>query len=197
MGQGSRVTEQHPTYWLAYIWLGSAYREKKMYSQALEQFAKGRQLSGDQPVLISLSGHALAVSADARGTRKALADLQHLSQNVVSSAPRRPLESPLTTPRAEQGSSAPKSFPSHRRKGIPLSNGKVQSRPSRTRILIPWRIQGPLSSVRPPGKTIIATARWTDWRTPRASLSISKPAGLLKETQCAQAPLRPSSPRRT
>jgi hypothetical protein len=125
VGQGLRVTEQYPTYWLAYIWLGSAYREKKMYNQALEQFAKGHQLSGDQPVLISLYGHALAVSGDAGGARKALADLQHLSQNVVSSAPRRPLESPLTTPRAEQGSG---SFPSHRRKGLPLSNGKAQSR---------------------------------------------------------------------
>ena len=81
IAQGLRVTEQYPTYWLAYIWLGSAYREKKMYSQALEQFAKGRQLSGDQPVLISLYGHALAVSGDAAGARKALADLQHLSQS--------------------------------------------------------------------------------------------------------------------
>jgi len=81
IAQGMRVTEQYPTYWLAYIWLGSAYREKKMYAQALEQFAKGRQLSGDQPVMISLYGHALAVSGDAAGARKALADLQHLSQS--------------------------------------------------------------------------------------------------------------------
>jgi len=81
IAQGMRVTEQYPTYWLAYIWLGSAYREKKMYPQALEQFAKGRQLSGDQPVLIALYGHALAVSGDAAGARKALADLQHLSQS--------------------------------------------------------------------------------------------------------------------
>lgn len=81
VAQGMRVTEQYPNYWLAYIWLGSAYREKKMYPQALEQFAKGRQLSGDQPVLISLYGHALAVSGDAAGARKALADLQHLAQS--------------------------------------------------------------------------------------------------------------------
>src|SRR5215831_17998796 len=67
IAQGMRVTEQYPTYWLAYIWLGSAYREKKMYTQALEQFAKGRQLSGGQPVLIALHGHALAVSGDAAG----------------------------------------------------------------------------------------------------------------------------------
>jgi TolB-like protein/Flp pilus assembly protein TadD len=81
IAQGMRVVEQYPSYWLAYIWLGSAYREKKMYLQALEQFAKGRQLSGDQPVMIALYGHALAVSGDAAGARRALADLQHVAQS--------------------------------------------------------------------------------------------------------------------
>jgi tetratricopeptide (TPR) repeat protein len=81
VAQGMRVVEQYPTYWLAYIWLGSAYREKKMYPQALDLFAKGRQLSGDQPVMIALYGHALGLSGDAAGARKALADLQHLSQS--------------------------------------------------------------------------------------------------------------------
>jgi len=79
--QGRRAVEQYPTYWLAYIWLGSAYREKKMYSEALEQFSKGRQLSGDQPVMIALYGHALALSGDAAGARKALAKLQDLAQS--------------------------------------------------------------------------------------------------------------------
>ncbi|PYT93106.1 MAG: hypothetical protein DMG36_11715 [Acidobacteria bacterium] len=81
VAQGMRVVEQYPSYWLAYIWLGSAYREKKMYAEALQQFSKGRQLSADQPVLIALYGHALAVSGDAAGARKALADLQHLAQS--------------------------------------------------------------------------------------------------------------------
>jgi len=81
VAQGMRVVEQYPTYWLAYIWLGSAYREKKMYPQALEQFSKGRQLSGDQPVMIALYGHTLGLSGDAAGARKALADLQHLAQS--------------------------------------------------------------------------------------------------------------------
>jgi TolB-like protein len=76
----SRAVEQYPNYWLAYIWLGSALREKKMYKEALEQFSKGRALSHDHPVMISLYGHALALSGDAAGARKALADLQHLAQ---------------------------------------------------------------------------------------------------------------------
>jgi TolB-like protein/Flp pilus assembly protein TadD len=79
--QGRRTVEQYPTYPLAYLWLGSAYREKKMYSKALEQFSKGRQLSGDQPVMIALYGHALALSGDAAGARKALAKLQDLAQS--------------------------------------------------------------------------------------------------------------------
>ena len=76
----SRAIEQYPNYWLAYIWLGSALREKRMYKETLEQFSQGRKLSGDHPVMISLYGHALARSGDAAGARKALTDLQRLKQ---------------------------------------------------------------------------------------------------------------------
>lgn len=78
---GRRTIEQYPTYPLAYIWFGSAYRQKKMYPEALNSFSQGRKLSGDQPVMIALYGHALAMSGDAVGARKALADLQHLAQS--------------------------------------------------------------------------------------------------------------------
>ncbi|HKW64578.1 MAG TPA: tetratricopeptide repeat protein [Candidatus Acidoferrum sp.] len=79
--QGRRTIEQYPAYPLAYIWLGSAYREKKMYREALDSFSQGRRLSGDHPAMIALYGHALAISGDAAGARKALADLQHLAQS--------------------------------------------------------------------------------------------------------------------
>jgi TolB-like protein/Flp pilus assembly protein TadD len=79
--QARRTIEQYPTYPLAYIWLGSAYRQKKRYAEALEQFSKGRQLSGDRPAMIALYGHTLGVSGDAAGARKALADLQHVAQS--------------------------------------------------------------------------------------------------------------------
>jgi len=79
--QGRRTIEQYPTYPLAYIWLGSAYREKKMYTEALEQFSRGRKLSGNHPVMIALYGHALAVSGDVAGARKALAELQSLARS--------------------------------------------------------------------------------------------------------------------
>jgi hypothetical protein len=165
-----------------------------MYSQALEQFAKGRQLSGDQRVLISLYGHALAVSGDAGGARKALADLQNLSQNVVSSAPRRPLESPPTTPRAEQGSSAPKSFPSHRRKGLRFQTEKPKA----------GAFAHPnIDSLEDSRAAFLrSTPRKNDNRDrsmdrlahpPRQSVHLQT-CGLTKKTQCAQAPLGPVAP---
>src|SRR6266446_5215910 len=44
IAQARRTIEQYPRYPLAYIWLGSALREKKMYKDALEQFSQGRKL---------------------------------------------------------------------------------------------------------------------------------------------------------
>lgn len=86
ISQAQRTIEQYPTYWLAYIWLGSAYREKKMYKDAVEQFSTGLKMSGDQPVLTALYGHALGVAGDAAGARKTLASLQRLgTKRYVSS----------------------------------------------------------------------------------------------------------------
>jgi len=81
IAQARRTVEQYPTYWLAYIWLGSALREKKMYTDALEQFSQGRKLSGDHPVMIALHGHALALAGDPGGARKALGELHYLAQS--------------------------------------------------------------------------------------------------------------------
>ena len=52
-----------------------------MYKDALEQFSRGRKLSGNQPVIIALYGHAMALSGNAAGARQALADLQQLAQS--------------------------------------------------------------------------------------------------------------------
>ena len=85
--QARRTAEQYPNYWLPYLWLGAAYREKKMYPDALEQFSKGRELSGNRPVMIALYGHALALSGDAAGARRTLAELQQLRRTrFVSSS---------------------------------------------------------------------------------------------------------------
>lgn len=81
IAQARRTVEQYPGYWPAYIWLGAALREKKMYGEAIEQFSQGRKLSGNHPVMIALYGHALAVSGDAAGALRALAELRQLSQS--------------------------------------------------------------------------------------------------------------------
>lgn len=81
IAQARRTIEQYPAYWLAYIWLGSAYREKKMYKEALEQFEQASKLSGNHPAITALYGHALAVSGATLGARKALADLQLLRKS--------------------------------------------------------------------------------------------------------------------
>jgi TolB-like protein/Flp pilus assembly protein TadD len=86
IAQAHRTLDQYPTYPLAYIWLGSAYREKKMYKEALEQFSRGLKLSGNQPAVAALYGHALAVSGDVAGARKTLADLKQLAQTRYVSA---------------------------------------------------------------------------------------------------------------
>jgi TolB-like protein/tetratricopeptide (TPR) repeat protein len=86
IAQGRRTIEQYPTYWLAYIWLGSAYREKKMYKDALEQFSQASKLSGNHPAITALYGHALAVSGDTAGAHRALANLQLLRQSRYVSA---------------------------------------------------------------------------------------------------------------
>jgi TolB-like protein/Flp pilus assembly protein TadD len=79
--QARRTLEQYPSYWPAYIWLGSALREKKIFSEAIAQFSQARKLSGNHPVMIALYGHALAVSGDAAGARQALVELQQLSHS--------------------------------------------------------------------------------------------------------------------
>jgi TolB-like protein/tetratricopeptide (TPR) repeat protein len=86
IAQAQRVIDQYPTYWLAYIWLGSAYREKKMYKDALEEFSQASKLSGNHPAITALYGHALAVSGDTRGARRAIADLEFLRQSRYVSA---------------------------------------------------------------------------------------------------------------
>lgn len=77
--QARRAVEQFPTYPLAYIWLGSAYREKKKYAKALAEFSKARQFSGNHPAMTSLYGHALAASGNLSGARKILNELRRLA----------------------------------------------------------------------------------------------------------------------
>jgi TolB-like protein/Tfp pilus assembly protein PilF len=75
-----RTLEQH-NFELARFWLASAYREKKMYPQAIAEFDKVRKQSGNRPAMLMAYGHALAVSGDAVGARKVLSQLEVLSKS--------------------------------------------------------------------------------------------------------------------
>ena len=57
---------------LAYYWLGCAYREKKMYPEAIATFDRARKLTGDYPFMVMAYGHAQALAGNAPEARKAL-----------------------------------------------------------------------------------------------------------------------------
>ena len=69
------ILEVRPQFWIARYWLGSAYSEKKMYSQALEQFRLARESSGDNPAMTMGYAYTQAVSGDPAGARAVLQGL--------------------------------------------------------------------------------------------------------------------------
>jgi TolB-like protein/Tfp pilus assembly protein PilF len=81
IAQAQHTLELSPTFVLARFWLGSAYREKKMYPQAIQQFDLARQQIANNPAMLMAYGHALGVSGDKVGARKILAELQQLSKS--------------------------------------------------------------------------------------------------------------------
>jgi len=81
ISQAQRTLELSPNFVLARFWLGSAFREKKMYPQAIEQFDLARQQFANNPAMLMAYGHALGVSGDKAAARKILAELQRLSKS--------------------------------------------------------------------------------------------------------------------
>jgi tetratricopeptide (TPR) repeat protein len=77
--EAQQVVKLHPDFLLAQFWLGSAYREKKMYPQAVETFQRARQLSGDNPAMLMAYGHTQALAGNAGEARAALQKLQQLA----------------------------------------------------------------------------------------------------------------------
>jgi TolB-like protein/Flp pilus assembly protein TadD len=79
ISEAKLTLEQSPTFLLGEFWLASAYRETKMYPQALQYFRMASSLAPGNPALLTVVGHALAVSGDAAGARATLAQLATLS----------------------------------------------------------------------------------------------------------------------
>jgi TolB-like protein/Tfp pilus assembly protein PilF len=78
--QELKTLEKSPAFLYPRIWLASAYREKKMYKQALNEFDLARKASNDSPALLGLYGHALAIAGDKAGARELLAKLEQSSR---------------------------------------------------------------------------------------------------------------------
>jgi TolB-like protein/tetratricopeptide (TPR) repeat protein len=87
--EAQQVVKLHPGDLSAEFWLGSAYREKKMYPQAIETFQRARQLSGDYPFMVMAYGHSQALAGNAVEARSALKTLEHLHE--IRSLPRHTL----------------------------------------------------------------------------------------------------------
>jgi TolB-like protein/Flp pilus assembly protein TadD len=77
--EAQQVVKLHPGFLPAQFWLGSAYREKKMFPQAVETFQRARQVSGDIPALLMAYGHTQALAGNAGEARAALQKLQQLA----------------------------------------------------------------------------------------------------------------------
>src|SRR6266852_1188635 len=73
-----QVVKIHPGDLPAQFWLGSAYREKKMYPQAIETFQRARQLSGDIPFMVMAYGHTQALAGNVDEARSVLMKLERL-----------------------------------------------------------------------------------------------------------------------
>jgi len=78
--QELQTLQRMPSFVYPRIWLASAYREKKMYKQALNEFEVARTQSNDSPALLGLYGHALAISGDKPGAQHVLVQLQQISR---------------------------------------------------------------------------------------------------------------------
>jgi TolB-like protein/tetratricopeptide (TPR) repeat protein len=76
--EAQQVVRLHPGDLSALFWLGSAYREKKMYPQAIETFQHARQFSGDNPAMLMAYGHTQAVAGNTKEARAVLLKLQQL-----------------------------------------------------------------------------------------------------------------------
>jgi TolB-like protein/Flp pilus assembly protein TadD len=75
------AVQQFPQFVLGEFWLGSAYREKKMYPESLAHFQRALTLAPRNAALLMAYGHALAVSGDHAGAKAKLAELQAMARD--------------------------------------------------------------------------------------------------------------------
>ncbi len=74
--QANKTLDQYPGFFLARFWLGSSYREKKLYPLALKQFHLAREESNDLPCMVQAEANAMGMSGDQKGATELLRLLQ-------------------------------------------------------------------------------------------------------------------------
>ena len=80
VAEASSVLRLHPDFVLASYWLGCAYREKKMYPEAISTFERARKMTGDWPFIVMASGHAQALAGNTVEATNALNKLTQMKQ---------------------------------------------------------------------------------------------------------------------
>lgn len=78
--ESQSVLKTDPDFVLADYWLGCAYREKKMYPEAIATFQRAAKLTGDMPFIVMAYGHAQALAGNTAEARKALRTLTQVKQ---------------------------------------------------------------------------------------------------------------------
>ncbi len=78
--QLEKAINLEPHYYRAYLWLGSAYAQKKMHARAIETFQKGMTAAQRHPQIVASLGHAYAIGGEPEKARQTLAELREISK---------------------------------------------------------------------------------------------------------------------
>ncbi len=79
--QCRRTLDLEPNYFLAHVFLGEAYEQKKLYPQAISAYAMACALSGSSPLVTADLGRCCAVAGNPIRARHLLAELGELAQH--------------------------------------------------------------------------------------------------------------------
>lgn len=85
IAQNEKTVNLDSRFFIAYLWLGQAYEQKKMYAEAIATFQKGMNQAERHPQLLASLGHAYALAGQRDKAQKALDELREMSkQRYVS-----------------------------------------------------------------------------------------------------------------
>src|SRR5713226_6815222 len=81
--EAQKASNVNPNFVFAQYWLGCAYREKKMYPEAIAAFARARKLTGDYPFMVMAYGHAQALAGNTLEATNAINKLTQMKQTRI------------------------------------------------------------------------------------------------------------------